>query len=124
MDKFIDNVNKYICHYSIKQSAMSLKTGINSDKLSRILNREESACLGDMEKIACSLGKSVEYFLKDMDLTEIKYNQYSLVTFNTENVTKEKEEFANKVFDFLEHIEAILGIPKKIEKCSRLRKKI
>lgn len=120
MNEFVDNVNRYISHYGIKQSAISLKVDIDNDKLSKILSNKECLSLEDMEKIVYSLDKNIEYFLGDIDLSEIKYNQYPSITFNVENLTKEKEEFANKVFDFLEHIDAIMGIPKKMEKYSKM----
>ena len=120
MNKFVDNVNKYTSYYGIKQSAISLKANIDNDRLSKILSNKECLCLEDMEKIAYSLGKNIEYFFGDIDLNEIKYNQYPSITFNVENLTKGKEEFTNKVFDFLEHIDAIMGIPKKIEKYSKI----
>lgn len=118
MSKFIDNVNKYINYYSIKQTALSIKTGIEKNKLSRLLSKKQSIQIDDMENIADALGENIKYFLGEICLDKIHKND-SVVAFNMGKPTKEKEEFANKVFDFLEHIDAIIGIPQKIQKYSK-----
>lgn len=119
MSQFIENVNKYIKHYGIKQTAISLKTGIEKNKLSRLLSKRQSIQIEDMESIANSLGKNVKYFLDVNELKEIKYDNYTSIAFSMGEPTPEKEEFANVIFDFLEHIDAIMGVPYKIKKYSK-----
>lgn len=119
MNEFIDNVNKYINHYGIKQTAISLKTGIEKNKLSRLLSKKQGILMEDMDNIAKSLGKSVTYFFNDMELNNIKYDDYTSIAFSMGEPTPEKEDFANIIFDFLEHIDAIMGIPNKIKRYSK-----
>lgn len=123
MSKFIDNVNEYMNHYKIKQSVISLKTGIEKNKISRILSKKQGVLDEDMIKISDSLNKDVKYFLSDkINLNDINYNNYDnnpSIAFSMGKPTPEKEEFANVIFDFLEHIDAIMGIPKKIKKYSK-----
>ncbi len=52
----------------IKQKYVSLKSGINEKKLSRILNSEQEVDGDDMEKIAAVLGHKAEYFFLQMIL--------------------------------------------------------
>ena len=62
MSKYIDNVNTYLSQMKIKQTFISLKTGIETSKLSRILTGNQEVTIVDMEKIAKSLGQKVEFF--------------------------------------------------------------
>lgn len=56
MIKFIDNVNEYIVEMKIKKSFVSLRSGIDSSKLSRILSKNQEINVSEMEKIANALG--------------------------------------------------------------------
>ena len=52
MTKFIENVNSYLSQMKIKQTYISLKSGIDTKKLSRILTGTQDVSGADMEKIA------------------------------------------------------------------------
>ena len=65
MTKYIENVNTYLAQMKIKQTYISLKTGIDTKKLSRILTGTQDVSGTDMEKIAKALGQKVEYFFND-----------------------------------------------------------
>ena len=65
MTKFINNLNKYLSEMKIKQNCLSMLTGIDKNKLSRLLTGVQDESGTDMEKIAQALGKDVEFFLKD-----------------------------------------------------------
>ena len=45
-----------------------------------------------------------------------EYYDSSSIEFYMGKPTKEKEELATQIFDFLEHIDAILGIKNKLQK--------
>ena len=62
MTKYIENVNTYLAQMKIKQTYISLKTGIATKKLSRILTGTQDVSGTDIEKIAKALGQKVEYF--------------------------------------------------------------
>ena len=59
MTKYIENVNVYLSQMKIKQTYISLKTGIDGKKLSRILTGVQDINSTDMEKIASALGKKM-----------------------------------------------------------------
>ena len=65
MTKYIENVNVYLSQMKIKQTYISLKTGIDGKKLSRILTGVQDINSTDMEKIASALGKKMDFFMKD-----------------------------------------------------------
>jgi len=117
MDIFISNINQYINHYKIKQSFISLKCGIEKNKLSLILNGEQDILQEDMIKLAEALNKDLVYFTNNkLDLYTPKYNDISPIMFYMGTPTSEKEKLANTIFDFLEHVDAILGIRNNLEK--------
>ena len=63
MTRYIDNVNAYLSQMKIKQTYISLKTGIDKNKLSRILTGIQDVSAADMEKIANALGKKIAFLL-------------------------------------------------------------
>lgn len=69
MTKYIENVNVYLSQMKIKQTYISLKTGIDGKKLSRILTGVQDINSTDMEKIASALGKKMDFFMKDSFLS-------------------------------------------------------
>lgn len=75
MSKYIENVNTYLTQMKIKQTFISLKTGIDKNKLSRILTGTQNITDLDMEKIANALGQKTEYFLSD-DFFIPDYNNF------------------------------------------------
>ena len=62
MSMFIENVNRYLSQMKIKQTFVSLKSGIDTKKLSRILTGVQDINSTDMERIAKALGQKTEYF--------------------------------------------------------------
>lgn len=115
MSKFIKNLNDYIEHYNIKNSFIVKMTGIEKNKFSRLLNGKQDIQYEDMEKISVSLGKETTYFMQEnLNLTKTQYEDSTSIAFYMGAVDEEKKELANQVFDFLENIDAILGIQKKI----------
>ena len=61
MTKFISNVNKYLSEMKIKQSYLSMVTGIDKNKMSRLLtgSQEES---GTWRRLHVDLGKVLDFF--------------------------------------------------------------
>lgn len=119
MSKFIQNLSQYIEHYRIKNNFIVKLTGIEKNKFSRLLNGKQDIQYEDMEKISKCLGKEVSFFMEDnMSLTQSKYEESTSIAFYMGAVDESKKELANQIFDFLEHVDAILGIQKKIDKDS------
>lgn len=115
MSKFTDNVNRYLAIMKIKKSYISLKSGIETNKLSRILNDIQEPTIGDMEKIAFALGETVEFFLgSSIDNLKNTSIESLDVAFYAGEPNKEQQEFALKLIDFLENMDAVLGVEKRI----------
>jgi transcriptional regulator with XRE-family HTH domain len=115
MSKFIVNVNKYLTAKKIKKAYISLKSGIETNKLSRILNGVQEATVSDMEKIAYALGEKIEFFLKeDINISNNKIIDNLNVVFYAGEPKVEQQEFGLKLIDFLENIDAVLGVEKRL----------
>lgn len=115
MATFIEYVNKYLTHYNIKNSFLVKTTNIEKNKLSRLLNKKQIIQLDDMESIAKALGKSISYFMDEMNLSNKEYTDETQIAFYMGKVDEEKKALANDVFDFLENVDTILGAEKKIK---------
>ena len=115
MSKFIVNVNKYLTAKKIKKAYISLKSGIETNKLSRILNGVQEATVSDMEKIAYALGEKIEFFLKgNINISNNKIIDNLNVAFYAGEPKVEQQEFGLKLIDFLENIDAVLGVEKRL----------
>ncbi len=110
MSTYIKNVNTYLSKMKIKQTFISLKTGIDINKLSRILTGTQNIPASDMEKIANALGQKTEYFLSDVFLIP-EYNSFSgrEIAFYAGEPTGEQKMFALKLTDLIENVDEILS---------------
>ncbi len=114
---FIQNFNEYIDHYGIKQAFIVKRTGIEKNKLSRILNSVQPVTYEDMQSLSGALDKDIKYFLQEkLDLSTPDYKDSASIAFYMGAVVENKEKLANQVFDLLEHIDAILGVRRKLQK--------
>ncbi|WP_182812773.1 hypothetical protein [Bacillus sp. ME78] len=117
MTKFIENLNEYINHFKIKQTFIINQTGIEKNKFSRLLNSKQPITYEDMKSIAESLDKDISYFTQEkLNLLTPEYKESTSIGFSMGLPNEEKKELANHIFDFLEHIDAILSIDKKMKK--------
>ncbi len=110
MGKYIENVNAYLSQMKIKQTFISMKTGIEPSKLSRILTGGQDITSVDMEKIANSLGQKVEYFLSDdFFVPNLEDYEKTEVVFYAGEPRAEQEKFAMKLIDLIENVDEVLG---------------
>ncbi|MBP3040993.1 helix-turn-helix transcriptional regulator [Bacillaceae bacterium Marseille-Q3522] len=82
MYKFINNLNLYINHYHLKHSLIAMRTGIEKNKLSRLLNGIQDILYEDMEAISKALGKEIDYFLQgNLNFLEKDYKDSTSISF-------------------------------------------
>lgn len=110
MAKYIDNVNAYLSHMKIKQTYISLKTGIDAKKLSRILTGKQDINSTDMEKIATALGHNPEFFMSD-SFSVYQFNEpvAEKIAFYAGNPTAKQEEIAQKLMKLMENIDEVMS---------------
>lgn len=110
MTKYIENVNTYLSQMKIKQTYISLKTGIGTKKLSRILTGTQDISGTDMEKIANALGQKLEYFLSDtFDVPQINEFMPEKIAFYAGNPTAKQDEIAEKLEKLMENIDEVMS---------------
>lgn len=110
MTKFIKNVNKYLSEMKIKQTYLSMITGIDKNKLSRLLTGVQEESGTDMEKIAEALGKKIEFFLADTcTVPQIGNLSHNKIAFYAGNPTEKQEKIANQLMELMENIDEVLS---------------
>lgn len=110
MTKYIENVNLYLTQMKIKQTYVSLKTGIDVKKLSRILTGTQDINATDMEKISNALGIKTEFFLSDAFCVP-QMNQMipEKIAFYAGNPTAQQDEIAEKLEKLMENIDEVMS---------------
>ena len=110
MTNYIKNVNAYLAQRKIKQTYISLKTGIDKKKLSRILTGKQDISNTDMEKIASALGQKMEYFLTDpFEVPQLSEYIPEKIAFYAGNPTAKQDEIAGKLEALMENIDEVLS---------------
>ena len=110
MTQYVENVNRYLSAMKIKQTFVSLKSGIDTKKLSRILTGTQEIIGTDMEKIANALGQKIEYFLaEDFAVPSKKDIASTEVVFYAGEPDKEQEKFAMQLIQLIENADEVLG---------------
>lgn len=120
MTKYIDNVNAYLSQMKIKQTYVSLKSGIDKKKLSRILTGTQDVNATDMEKIASALGKKVEFFFNDsFSVPQIMDFEPEKISFYAGEPTEKQEKIANKLLQLMENIDEVMSAKDRFLNISR-----
>ena len=110
MTKFIENVNIYITQMKIKQTYISIKSGINASTLSRILNNTREITFSEMEKISCALGKNIQFFIdEDFFVPQIPDFIQNDVSFYVGEPNEKQESFAMQLVDLLQNTDEVLS---------------
>lgn len=120
MTRYVENVNAYLSQMKIKQTYISLKTGIDTKKLSRILTGTQDVTGTDMEKIANALGQKLEYFLSDtFSVPHINEFQPEKIAFYAGNPTAKQDEIAEKLEKLMENIDEVMSAKYRFLNMSR-----
>lgn len=110
MSKYIDNVNKFITERKIKQTYISMKSGIEIRKLSRILSGVQDVNSTDMEKIAGALGQNVAYFLNEHFVVEKSDdNMYQENDLYIGGASEEQKNLARNLIELIESADEVLS---------------
>ncbi len=121
MTKFISNVNQYLGQMKIKQTYLSMVSGIDKNKLSRILTGTQDENGSDMEKIASALGRKVEYFLSDsFCVPKISEFAPAKIAFYAGEPTKKQELMAKQLMEMMENIDEIMSAKSRFANITRM----
>lgn len=120
MTKFINNVNKYLLEMKIKQTYLSMITGIDKNKISRILTGTQEESGTDMEKIARGLGKPVEFFLANtIRIPQIGTVSVNKIAFYAGEPSEKQEQIANLLMELMENIDEVISAKSRFEHIAR-----
>lgn len=120
MTKFMSNVNKYLSEMKIKQTYLSMNTGIDKNKMSRLLTGAQEENGTDMEKIARGLGKSVEFFLADtISIPQIGGFKNKKIAFYAGEPSAQQEKIAEQLMELMENIDEVLSAKSRFENVAR-----
>lgn len=110
MSKYVENVNAYLSQMKIKQTFVSLRSGIETSKLSRILKGTQEINASDMERIACALGRKAEYFMSEnFHVPSPEDASSARVAFYAGEPSKKQEEFAMQLIELIENADEVLS---------------
>lgn len=110
MTKFIKNLNIYLSEMKIKQTYLSRISGIDKNKLSRLLTGSQDESGKDMEMIAQALGKRVEFFLEDyFEVPQMGGFSMKKIAFYAGEPSKKQEYIASQLMEMMENIDEVLG---------------
>lgn len=120
MTKFINNVNKYLSEMKIKQTYLSMITGIDKNKMSRLLTGSQEESGTDMEKIARGLGKSVEFFLADdINISQIGSLATNKIAFYAGEPSHQQEQVAEQLMELMENIDEVMSAKSRFKNVAR-----
>jgi transcriptional regulator with XRE-family HTH domain len=120
MTKFMSNVNKYLSEMKIKQTYLSMITGIDKNKLSRLLTGSQEENGTDMEKIAHGLGKSVEFFLMDsINIPQVGSFVINKIAFYAGEPSQKQEQIAKQLMELMENIDEVISAKRRFENVAK-----
>ena len=120
MTKFISNLNTYLSEMKIKQTYLSMITGIDKNKLSRLLTGSQDESGTDMETIAQALGKYVEFFLGDSFYIP-NFDGFSTnkIAFYAGEPSEKQEEIASQLMELMENIDEVISAKSRFDNIAR-----
>lgn len=120
MTKFISNVNKYLSEMKIKQTYLSMITGIDKNKMSRLLTGSQAENGTDMEKIARGLGKNIEFFLADtINIPQVENFSMNKIAFYAGEPSRRQEQVAKQLMELMENIDEVMSAKSRFENVAR-----
>lgn len=110
MSLFVSNLKNYLAATKIKQKYISRKSGIEENKLSRILNGTQEPGCSEMELISKAVGKSINFFLTENFVFETDYNEYSpKISFYAGNPNNQQNDVAENLLELMENVDLVLS---------------
>ena len=120
MTKFIINVNKYLSEMKIKQAYLSMITGIDKNKMSRLLTGSQEESGTDMEKIARGLGQNVEFFLADtIPIPHFDSSSVAKIAFYAGEPSGEQEQMAAELTELMGTIDEVLSAKSRFKNIAK-----
>ena len=110
MSNFVSNYNQFLATMQIKQNYISRKSGIDENKLSRILTGKQSASEEDLEVLSKAVGKTMFYFLNPNFKINADYSVSSArIAFYAGSPTKKQSRVANNLLELMQNVDVVMS---------------
>ncbi|SEL96296.1 hypothetical protein SAMN04487770_12210 [Butyrivibrio sp. ob235] len=110
MNKFIKNINIYLKERKIKNAYITLVTGWEKSKVSRVLSGEADLKMDDAELLATSLGKDMNFFLGSPDDMVLSSAGGESLAFYAGKLGKNDKEIAHSLLDMFKFYDALTNL--------------
>lgn len=121
MGAFVRNINEYLNQMKIKQNYISLRTGMDTNKLSHLLKEcGQDITETEMEMISHALGKEPEFFMNEkFEISQGKKTEQPEILFYAGETGMEQSKFAREVVDLIICSDEILGAKGRLIKAMK-----
>lgn len=110
MSTFVSNFNMFLTALQIKQNYISRKSGIEENKLSRILTGKQPVSETDIEILSRAAGKDSQYFLDPNFNLNVTYSPSpARIAFYAGSPTEKQTDVANTLIELMENVDIILS---------------
>ncbi len=110
MDEFIRNVRIFLSERKIKNSYVSLVTGWDKSKVSRILRGDADIKMNEAYELANALGQDVKFFLgKEEDMRLVNANNNHML-FYAGHLDETDKEIAENLLDMFKYFDALTDL--------------
>ena len=117
MTNFMKNVNNYLSEMKIKQTYLSMTTGIEKNKLFQLLSGILEESETDKKKIVAAFGKTVDFFENDTcDVPEITGFFHNKIVFCTGKPTEKQEKIVSQLIEFMENVDEVMDTKKRFNR--------
>lgn len=110
MFSFTTNYKSYLEWKKYKQNFISIKTGMEPNKISRILNGKQSPTEEEMTALSHAVNKDISFFLDPSFKIDLPNLNTVPIACYVGCASKKQEDLVNSLIDFAENMDAILGI--------------
>lgn len=110
MNIFIENLNEYLSEKKIKNAYISLMTGWDKSKVSRVLNGDVDIKMEDASTLATSLGKDISFFLGNIETIKKEAAASESFAFYAGHLDKEDQKVAANLLDMFRYYDALVNL--------------
>lgn len=118
MSSFIEGYKKYISNKKYKQVFLAKKADMDENRFSRLLTGKQDITEKDMITLSRIVNKPVEYFFSDAVDKDINMDN-AKCAYYISNESKEVRILAEELKQFVESIDAIMGLPGRVIESNR-----
>lgn len=110
MNIFIRNVNQFLDERNIKQNYISMLTGWDKSKVSRILNGGKDITYSEMETLAEALGQDIEFFMGNTEDMRVKNTTREQIACFAGQLEDDDLETAHLLVELFQFYDALTGV--------------